>query len=82
MDIMSYLIEESIILVPALWVIGVFLKKTPFISNWIIPWILLALGILGSFFNLGIKFTSVMQGILATGAAVLGHQLLKQSIRR
>lgn len=82
MEIMNYLVEESIILIPVIWIIGAFLKKTPRVPDWIIPWILLIVSIVASIMKLGFSIQSVIQGILVTGAAVLGHQLIKQTTRR
>jgi hypothetical protein len=42
--LMEYLIEESLILIPALLVIGKVIKQSP-IANWLIPLVLLALGV-------------------------------------
>ncbi len=74
--------EESIILVPVLWVIGMLLKRTPFMANWLIPWILMTLGIILANLKMGFSFEAVLQGILVTGVAVLGHQLVKQTTKR
>jgi hypothetical protein len=79
---MSYLLDEAITLVPAIWIIGTFLKRTPKIADWTIPWILLVMGIVGSVLTLGLSVQSIVQGVLVTGVAVLGHQLLKQTIER
>mgnify|MGYP000465869647 CR=1 FL=1 len=82
MEIINYLVEESIVLVPVIWIIGTFLKKTPRVPDWIIPWVLLVVSIVISIIKLGFNIQSVIQGILVTGAAVLGHQLVKQTARR
>ena len=37
MNLMDYVIKEAYILVPVLYVIGVFLKRTPKIPDWLIP---------------------------------------------
>ena len=83
MDVMSYIIEEGLILVPALWAIGAFLKNTPYLlkdaNNWMIPWILLVIGISGTLVILGVTPMNVVQGILITWAAIGGHQQVKQT---
>jgi len=41
MDILEYVIEEALILIPVLYVIGMFIKITPNVPSWVIPWIML-----------------------------------------
>lgn len=74
----EFLIEKALILVPVLWVIGAILKNTPAIKDWLIPYILLICGIVGGLVLVGFNADGVVQGIVASGVAVLGHQLLKQ----
>ena len=81
MDLIQYIVDEALIIVPVLWVVGVFLKQTPFIPNWAIVWVLLFLGVTLTMALLGVSIFSLMQGILVTGAAVMGHQLLKQTLK-
>ena len=78
MDIIKYISDEALILIPALYVIGMLLKGTPKVQDWLIPYILLVLGILGAIGILGISVKAVIQGILVTGATVLTNQLIKQ----
>jgi len=82
MEIFDFLVQEAIIIVPALWIVGTFLKSTPNISDWTIPWILLLFGVTGSMALLGPGPESFVQGILVTGVAVLGHQLKIQTERK
>ncbi|MCG8541254.1 MAG: phage holin family protein [Clostridia bacterium] len=82
MDIMKYIVEKAIVLIPALWILGSFLKNTPNIPDWTIPWALLVIGIIGSGFILGWTPDGIVQGILVTGAAILGNQLMKQTINK
>lgn len=79
----SYLVDKMLILVPMMYIIGMVIKNTPKVSDWLIPWILLGLGVLGA---LAIGLTSgmnvvdaVLQGILATGVTVFANQLIKQT---
>lgn len=73
----DFLIEDAWIVVAALWVIGKMLKDSPITRNWIIPFILLPLGILATVFLLGFNAESVMQGVIATGLSVFGYELVK-----
>lgn len=79
MDILTYIVEQALILVPALWIVGAFLKKTPNVPDWVIPWALLAAGVGGAIAIIGTTPEAVIQGILVTGVAVLGHQIVKQT---
>lgn len=78
-QIMEFIANEALIIVPALWIIGTFLKRTPKVEDWTIPWVLVGAGIAGAIALLGASAESVIQGILVAGAAVLFHQLLKQT---
>lgn len=84
MDFMIYIIHKVYILIPALYIIGLYLKKTPesTIPDWWIPWILLICGIVGSIIILGFTGEAVIQGILVSGVTVFGNQLIKQTIKR
>ena len=48
-DIWGYLVKDSYILIPVLYIMGMVVKKTPCIPDWLIPWILLVLGMVGAF---------------------------------
>lgn len=77
MDFMKFIVEQALILVPALYVIGMILKNSS-VKDKYIPIILLVLGIAGSIALMGLSAQSVIQGILVTGAAVFTNQLVKQ----
>lgn len=79
MNIMDFITEQALILVPALYILGMMLKNTEKIKDWTIPWILLVVGILGSIALIGLNVNAVIQGILTAGAAVFGDQLVKQT---
>lgn len=78
MEIMEFLLEEALILIPVLLIVGKLLKRTPSIKDWLIPYVLLVLGVALSLLVMGLHVDAVVQGVLVTGAAVFGHQLLKQ----
>jgi len=82
MDVLEFISENVYVLVPVIYVIGIFLKQTPKIFDWCIPWILLAVGIILAVGIMGLSFEAVIQGILATGGAVLTNQLIKQTEKR
>ena len=78
MDIVSYIVENSLILVPCLLVLGSILKGTEKVKDKYIPVILLPLGIAGAIAIGGFNVDSIIQGILVTGAAVYCNQLFVQ----
>lgn len=83
MNIEELIIENKLILIPVLIVLGFIIKKIQTIPDKFIPLILLFLGILFSIltesvFNLQSVVQSIIQGILVTGATVLGNQIPKQ----
>lgn len=77
--IRQYLVDQALILVPALLIVGTVLKSTPRLSDWVIPWILMGLGILGGLAVASFSADGAIQGILASGLAVLGYQLYHQT---
>jgi len=79
-DIMSFIVKDAYILIPVLYVIGVLLKKTPRLADWLIPWILLALGMTGGFFLGDMQLIGLLQGVLVTGVTVFSNQLYKQTV--
>lgn len=79
MEIINYITENALILIPVLLIIGAILKNTERIKDKYIPVILLPIGIILSVWVMGgFSADSVIQGILVTGAAVYGNQLIKQ----
>ena len=78
MEILTYITENAIILIPVLVIIGLILKKLEFIPDKYIPLILLPLGVVGAMALGGWTFESAIQGVLVTGAAVYGNQIVKQ----
>lgn len=78
MNVMKYIVEQAFILMPALYIIGLMLKESH-TKDWLIPWILLALGVTGAILILGANVEAVIQGILVAGATVYTNQLIKQT---
>jgi hypothetical protein len=82
MDFSTYIMDEALILIPVLMIIGKIVKNTPKIKNWLIPYILLVFGIVLTGFMMGFSVESFIQGVLVTGTAVFGHQIVKQTIEK
>ena len=80
MDIISYIIEEGLIMIPVLYIIGEIIKFTGVLNNKWIPLTLLVFSLLFTPLLLG-GFTpdNIVQAILVTGVTVLGDQLIKQA---
>ena len=79
MDFMNYIIENALILIPVLYILGSFLKNLENIKDKYIPLVLLTIGIGFSVAIIGLNVDSIIQGILIAGATVLSNQLIKQS---
>ena len=73
----EYIVENALVLVPVLNIIGMIIKNTEKIKDKYIPLILLFFGIVGTVAILGLSPHSVVQGVLVTGAAVYGNQVVK-----
>lgn len=82
MNLLEYLNENYVMIVPALWVIGYALKQTPSVPNWSIIWILTVLSVSIAGITFGFSLESFSNGIIAAGTAVFGHQMLKQTLER
>ena len=80
MDIISYIIEEGLIMIPVLYIIGEIIKFTGVLNNKWIPLTLLVFSLLFTPLLLG-GFTpdNIVQAVLVTGVTVLSDQLIKQS---
>ena len=78
-QITTFLSENMYIVAAALYIIGVFLKMIPKIPNWVIPFVLTAVGIVFGLLIAG-GADGVLQGILAAGLAVLVNQGYKQIV--
>jgi hypothetical protein len=80
LDLLQFLNQKYIMLVPALWVIGLALKHTPWVPDWTIIWILLFLSVGFGAIAFGFSVNGILNGVTAAGIAVLGHQMYKQSL--
>ena len=74
----EYIVENALVLIPVLNIIGMIIKNTEKINDKYITLILLFFGVVGTIAILGLSPHSVVQGVLVTGAAVYGNQVVKQ----
>lgn len=79
MDLFNFIMDEALILVPVLMVLGKIIKQSQVIPSRFIPLSLLVISIILTNIMLGFSFEAFIQSILIAGAAVFGHQLFKQS---
>lgn len=77
-DFWEYIQPEVYYLIPALYIIGLFAKKVPKIPDWIIPFVLLAFGLVGAISIIGFTIYGIIQGVFVAGVAVFTNQLWKQ----
>ena len=77
-NLISFIPEQLLILVAALYVIGAGCKKYKQLDNKYIPVVLLALGIGFSIWMLGLNADSVLQGVICWGVAIGINQTYKQ----
>ena len=82
MELADYIVQNALILIPALYILGMIIKTTQKIPAKYIPITLLVFGVAGAIGILGISVDSIIQGILVTGATVYANQLVKQSTKK
>lgn len=75
----EYVVQQALIIIPVLLVIGKIIKETPTVKDWLIPYMLLAFGVVFAVALIGFSVDAVIQGVLVSGAAVFGNQLFKQA---
>lgn len=78
MEFFSYITENALILIPALCILGQIAKSVAAFPDRFIPLVLLPFGIVGTCCLGGWHVDAAVQGVLVTGAAVYGDQLVKQ----
>ena len=81
MEILSYIMDNALILIPVLLVLGQIVKGIQKIPDKWIPIILLPIGVAGALALGGVSVDSAVQGVLVTGAAVYGNQIVKQIMK-
>ena len=78
-SIKDFIIDQALIIIPVLYLIGTMIKGTARIDDKYIPLILLPISIIFCLFMVGFNVDGVIQGILVCGTAVYVNQLLVQS---
>lgn len=81
--LLNYIVEDGLILIPVLYVIGYIIKQTNILSNRWIPLVLLVIGIMFSIFLLNDPIVDrVIQGVLIAGVTVFIDQVKKQNFEK
>lgn len=79
MDLLVYITESALVVIPVLLIIGVMFKDSKRIKDKYIPILLLVVGVLltiGLRRNMGAD--TIVQGVLVTAASVYLNQIVKQ----
>ena len=79
MEFLNYISDNALVLIPVIYIVGMFLKGLEGVSDKYIPFVLMFVSIAFSVAMLGLNVDSIIQGILISGATVLSNQLIKQS---
>lgn len=66
-----YIRPEAFILIPTLYFLGLILEQTPKLPKWTHAWIKLLFAVISCLIYFGFFITSVVQGILVTGAEMV-----------
>lgn len=82
MEILEYIVNEGLVMIPVLYILGEVIKGTEILENKWIPLALLVISIGFTPILLG-GFTAdnIVQAILVAGVTVFGNQLYQQSIK-
>lgn len=77
----DYIMDNALMLIPVIYVIGAILKGTELVKDKYIPVILLPIGIVLGMILIGFNVNGFIQGVLVTGVAVYANQLVKQALK-
>lgn len=77
----DYILDNALILIPAIYVIGAILKGTELVKDKYIPVILLPIGVILAMLLVGFNVNGFIQGVLVTGVSVYANQLVKQALK-
>ena len=81
--ILNYIVEDGLILIPVLYVIGNIIKHTNILSSRWIPLVLLVISVIFSIFLLNDPIVDrVIQGVLISGVTVFIDQVKKQNFEK
>ena len=80
MDILNYVVQEGLVMIPVLFIIGEIVKGTELLGNKWIPLVVLVVSVGFTPLVLG-AYTAdnIVQAVLVAGVTVFGNELIKQS---
>lgn len=78
MELIQFIPEQLFIVIAVLGGVGVLLKNTPKVPDWIIPYILMIIGVVASISINGFTTPSILEGIIASFCSTGVNQLFKQ----
>lgn len=80
MDILNYVVQEGLVMIPVLFIIGEIVKGTELLANKWIPLVVLVVSVAFTPLVLG-AYTAdnFVQAVLVSGVTVFGNELIKQS---
>ncbi|WP_290489877.1 MULTISPECIES: phage holin family protein [unclassified Aerococcus] len=80
MDILNYVVQEGLVMIPVLFIIGEIIKGTELLGNKWIPLVLLVVSLGFTPLLLGAyTANNIVQAVLVAGVTVFGNELIKQS---
>ena len=80
MDILEYVVQEGLVMIPVLFILGEIVKNTELLDNKWIPLTLLVISIAFTPFLLGtFNADNIVQAVLVAGVTVFADQLYKQT---
>ena len=82
MDAIGYIMDEGLIMIPVLFIIGEIIKHTtPLLNKWI-PLIILITSLAFTPILLGAYSPdNIVQAVLIAGVTVFGNELIKQTVK-
>ncbi|MDB8821364.1 MAG: phage holin family protein [Peptostreptococcus sp.] len=80
-NLLNYINEGLVVMIPVLYILGVFLKKSR-VRDELIPWFLLVISIVLCGIIARNVIQGIIQGVLVTGVCVLGSQLYIQTFKK
>ena len=82
MDVVNYIVQEGLVMIPVLYIIGEIIKSTELLSNKWIPLVILIVSVGFTPLVLG-AYTAdnIVQAVLVAGVTVFGNELIKQTNR-
>ena len=80
MDILEYVVQEGLVMIPVLFILAEVVKHTELLDNKWIPLTLLVISIAFTPFLLGtFNADNIVQAVLVAGVTVFADQLYKQT---